>query len=338
MDIGIAGAGLMGRLLAWKLCTLGHNISLFDADLTGQKSAAYAAAGMLSPCTEAIISQEHIYDMGIKSMVLWDHIISQLDPTILFKTNGSIITCHTNDTPELSHFIQRLSHQTTLHALTKSDIEKLEPELLFSQGFLLPCEGFLDNRHLLKKLLEKTSAQCYNACVIQTKPHAIICKEHAYNFNHVFDCRGIGAGEHFPALRGVRGEVIRVHAPDVCLTHMVRLAHPRYPIYIVPREDHHYVIGATEIESNDTSPISVRSCMELLNAAYSIHRGFSEARIIETNTALRPTLPDNLPKIQAEKGITKVNGLYRHGFLIAPILLEQSIQILEEYYEQPHYH
>lgn len=155
----------------------------------------------------------------------------------------------------------------------------------------------------------------------------------SHGFDWVIDCRGLGAkaswaDTHNP-LRGVRGEVIRVHAPEVKLKRPTRLIHPRYPIYIAPKENDLYVIGATEIESDDLSPVSVRSSMELLSAAYSVHSGFAEARIVEATTQCRPTLKNNLPEICIpESGLMQINGLYRHGYLIAPAMMDAALQVL----------
>ena len=124
-------------------------------------------------------------------------------------------------------------------------------------------------------------------------------------------------------LRGVRGELLHLHAPEVTLHHPIRLAHPRYPLYIVPRSDQLFVVGATEIESNDAGSITVRSALELLSAAYSMHSGFSEGRLVETCVDCRPAFPDHLPRITCEPGLIRVNGLYRHGFLLAPLLVEK---------------
>ena len=146
----------------------------------------------------------------------------------------------------------------------------------------------------------------------------------------VIDCRGLGAKVDIKNLRGVRGEVIWLEAPEVNITHLVRLMHPRYRIYIVPRKNNHYVIGATQIESDDSREISVRSCMELLSAAYSVHTGFGEARIINTRANCRPALPNNLPQIHHENGLIRVNGLFRHGFLLAPTLAQEIILALSE--------
>jgi glycine oxidase len=131
-------------------------------------------------------------------------------------------------------------------------------------------------------------------------------------------------------VRGVRGEVLRVHAPEVTLLRPVRLVHPRYPLYIAPKQDHVFVIGATEIESEDMSPASVRSALELLSAAYSVHSGFAEARLLELSTQCRPTLIDNLPAVRFTAPNTiQINGLYRHGFLIAPAMLDIVMELLQ---------
>jgi glycine oxidase len=134
-------------------------------------------------------------------------------------------------------------------------------------------------------------------------------------------------------LRGIRGEVIRLHAPEVKLRRPTRLIHPRYPIYIAPKEDDVYVVGATEIESEDLSPMSVRSAMELLSATYTVHSGFAEARILEMSTQCRPTLKDNLPEICHDQqsnvaSLMKINGLYRLGFMISPAILDCALEIL----------
>jgi glycine oxidase len=88
------------------------------------------------------------------------------------------------------------------------------------------------------------------------------------------------------------------------------------------------VVGASEIESEDRSPVSVRSTLELLSAAHSAIPALAEARIIRSETNLRPALPNNLPALRHAPGITVINGLYRHGWLIAPALVEQALQEL----------
>jgi glycine oxidase len=116
---------------------------------------------------------------------------------------------------------------------------------------------------------------------------------------------------------GVRGEIVRLHAPEVELHHRLRLLHLRYPVYIAPRGEGRLVVGATSIESEDRSTVSVRGALELLTLAYSVLPALAEARILEFNSQVRPALPDNLPALHYDRGrnILRFNGLYRHGFL-----------------------
>ena len=74
----------------------------------------------------------------------------------------------------------------------------------------------------------------------------------------------------------------------------------------------------------------MRSALELMSAAYAVHSGFAEARIVEIATQCRPTLPDNLPAVrQSAERVLEVNGLYRHGFMISPALLDVVLELLQ---------
>jgi len=66
----------------------------------------------------------------------------------------------------------------------------------------------------------------------------------------------------------------------------------------------------------------------LLGAAYAVHPAFAEARIVEFGSGLRPAFPDNLPRIAIDDRRIVVNGLYRHGFLIAPALAELTLSFV----------
>jgi glycine oxidase len=168
-----------------------------------------------------------------------------------------------------------------------------------------------------------------NAEASDVSQNSVTANSTKYLFDCVIDCRGLGASSDLMTLRGVRGEIIDLHAPDVDLGRPVRLMHPRYPLYIVPRQEKRYLIGATSIECNDTTAVSVQSTLELLSAAFSVHPGFARASIIEMRVNCRPAFSDNLPKIIYRPGLVRVNGLYRHGFLVAPKISELLCEFLE---------
>ena len=50
---------------------------------------------------------------------------------------------------------------------------------------------------------------------------------------------------------------------------------------------------------------------------------------LEFGAGLRPAFPDNLPRIRIDNNRISVNGLYRHGFLIAPALAELTLAYVE---------
>jgi glycine oxidase len=189
----------------------------------------------------------------------------------------------------------------------------------------------LDNQQLYATLalyFEQKSVPWHENIVVNSLPENGRLKGFQQTFDWVFDCRGNGAREAQTSLRSVRGEIIRVIAPEVNIKHAVRLMHPRYPLYIAPKQDHHYVIGATQIESDDDSPITVRSGLELLSALYSLHKGFAEATIESLDVGCRPAYDDNLPRIEKKNKLIRINGLYRHGYLFAPALVEDTLAFI----------
>jgi glycine oxidase len=136
----------------------------------------------------------------------------------------------------------------------------------------------------------------------------------------IIDCRGLGAAGDLADLRGVRGERFVVRSAEVNLHRPVRLLHPRRSIYVVPWGDGLHMIGATVIERGDDGPVTVRSALELLGMAYTLHPAFAEAEIVEMGAGVRPAFADNVPKVREMGRTIHVNGLFRHGFLLAPVL------------------
>jgi glycine oxidase len=98
--------------------------------------------------------------------------------------------------------------------------------------------------------------------------------------------------------------------------------HPRYQLYVAPRPGHQFVVGATELESQDAGPVTLRSMLELGSALYSLHPAFGEARVLRLSAALRPALDDHRPAVVLQGGVWHINGLYRHGYLCAPALVD----------------
>ncbi|MGF6146919.1 bifunctional tRNA (mnm(5)s(2)U34)-methyltransferase/FAD-dependent cmnm(5)s(2)U34 oxidoreductase [Kingella potus] len=342
-NIAIVGGGLSGRLTAMQLAERGCAVTLFEKGARdGADSAAYVAAAMLAPAAEAADATPEAVLLGEKSIALWRGIASRLDTPVMMQENGSLIVWHTQDKPLAVQFGQRLeragAQSVHWHA---ADIAAHEPQLAgrFSDGLYLPAEGQLDNRQMLNALAGRL-----DTLGVQTLWHTEADPAHlAGKYGWVIDCRGYGAKDAWnkrpsansenqgSRLRGVRGEVVRVYAPEVELRRPVRLLHPRYPLYIAPKENHLFVIGATQIESESQAPVSVRSGLELLSALYAVHPAFGEAQVLETATGLRPALNHHNPEIRYDPSarLIEINGLFRHGFMIAPAVTAAAVRLAE---------
>jgi glycine oxidase len=336
MNIAIAGAGLVGRVLALNLLEKGHTLTLIDEDsATGEKAAGMTAAGMLAVFAELETAESAIFDYGQRSIELWLPILTSLGIEEAYQLEGSIITAHPQDYSELDHFIATLQSKvdeaSSIQLLDRQGIVALEPDLeQHNKAFYIPHEGQVNAQQFMATSTEYLLNHPSVTWLQETKVDKVGEGTVTFNgetreFDWVFDSRGLGANEQVEDLRGVRGEVFWLDAPEVKITRPTRMLHPRYKIYIVPRPNNRYVIGATEIESNDKSPMSVRSSLELLSAVYSMHSGFVEARIVNMLTNCRPALRDNLPKIEQGKQLTRINGLYRHGYLLAPAIVEKAL-------------
>lgn len=346
--IAILGAGLVGRLLAFRLRET-HQVTLYDKDdADGTESAAYLAAAMLAPLAESADAPESVMILGQMALERWPGILEQLSTPVFFQKSGSLILAFDQDRGNLQQFKARLKGGD-YQEVDAQAIAELEPEIngKLRAGLYLPNEGQLDNRALLAALAKDLQTSS-NIDWQQNTPVEVNAGNYYVNgqlltdFDWIIDCRGFGAKQELNEIaaeqrctqsesstfRGVRGEVVRIRAPEATLNRPVRLMHPRYPIYISPKEDGVFVIGATQLESEDQRQPTVRSALELLSACFSIHSGFAEAEIEQIAAGLRPAFLDNEPKIYINNNQLLVNGLFRHGYLLAPVVVEQCIQIL----------
>jgi glycine oxidase len=311
----VIGAGIAGAWQALLFAQAGHDVTLHergDAGLT--QSTSYWAGGMLAPWCEAEASEPLISRLGIRSLELW----RQHFPQTPF--NGSLVVAHPRDRSDFERFAKRTSGHRRLDAKA---VTKLEPSLegRFREGLFYPDEGHVEPRRVLPELHARIAAA---GGAIKFNSEA----DPEETSGIVIDCRGLAARDAQGGLRGVKGEMIVVETTEVELTRPVRLIHPRWPLYVIPRGDGRFMLGATSIEAEDNG-VSVRSALELLGAAYAVHPAFAEARIVEFGTGLRPAYSDNLPRIAVHNQKIAVNGLYRHGFLLAPALAELTLGYVE---------
>jgi len=318
LRITIAGAGIFGLWQALTLARAGHHISLLDRHPKPfAASASQYAGAMISPYCEAESADPLINQFGLLAARLWRDQYPGLVKA------GSLVVAPPRDQNELKRFARMtVGHET----VTGENLARLEPDLAprFSTGLFYPDEAHMTTPDALRSLLDMAraaGAQAHFGTALEDHRKASAA---SLAPDVIIDCRGIAASDVLPNLRGVRGERLLVHAPDVSLSRPVRLLHPRHPLYVVPWSEKRFLVGATLIESHDTSPMTVRSALELLGLAYALHPGFGEAGIVELSAGVRPSFPDNVPRVLIDNKTASihVNGAFRHGFLMAPLLAE----------------
>lgn len=300
----VIGAGVAGLTVASELVARGVKVQVFDpGGPPGPHGCSWWAGGMLAPWCEFENAEEPVLRLGQNAIDWW------AGRTQVHR-RGTLVVANSRDLPDLRRFARRTEGLIDVNG---RKVVELEPDLNnFSKGLLFEAEAHLDPRQALRDL----HRQLFDQGVVFHQKLAPSRLENA------IDCRGLHAREVLHDLRGVKGEMLVIRCLDVTLTRPVRLLHPRMPLYIVPRGDGVYMLGATMIESEDSSRITARSMLELLSAAYALNPAFGEAEVLEIGVDLRPAFPDNLPRIRRLGHTIYANGLYRHGYLLAPALAQ----------------
>jgi len=316
--VTILGAGVAGLTCAAELAVRGAEVEIVErADRIGADGASARAGAMLAPWCERESAEPAIARLGAGAADWWAAWVPGVT------RQGSLVVAPPRDRAELDRFARRTSGFERVGA---DGIAELEPDLAgrFRAGLV-----FFEEAHLCPVCAMRGLARRLEAMGVPlhlgSDGQAGARRAHA-----VIDCRGYAARDRLAELRGVRGEMALIRCPEIALTRPVRLLHPRIPVYVVPRGEGVYMVGATMIESAAAGPITLRAALELLGAAYALHPGFGEAEILETAAGIRPAFADNLPRVLWREGRLHVNGLYRHGFLCAPALARRAAEHLLE--------
>jgi glycine oxidase len=317
MRATVVGAGVVGLTTALTLAERGAKVTLIERSRELGGNASWLAGGMLAPFCEGESAPQSVVELGQGAIDWWDARV----PGVV--RAGTLVVAPPRDTSEIDRFAAR----TKSHACVDgARIAELEPDLAgrFHKGLFFAGEGHLDPRAAMGALadaLRRHGADLrFGEDGEGLRPGA----------GPVVDCRGFAARPKLPDLRGVRGEMIRVRTREVSFERPVRLLHPRMPLYVVPRANNEFMIGATMVESAEKGAVSVRSAIEMLSAAYTLHPAFGEAEILEMSANVRPAFPDNEPRIEERGGRIFVNGFYRHGFLLAPAFAERAATLALE--------
>jgi glycine oxidase len=323
MRVTVVGAGIAGLTTALALSERGAEVTVIEQSASlGASACSRYAGGMLAPWCEADSAEPLVTRLGEEALDWWPR---HYPETV---QRGSLVLAPARDAPDLERFARRTTQHRRLDA---EGIAALEPDLegRFAAGLFFPREAHLDPRRALAALAVTLT---HRGVVLRFGESADVS---APGRDLIADCRGCAGADRLPDLRGVKGEMLILRCPAVSLSRPVRLLHPRFPLYVVPRGDGVFMLGATMVESGERHRVTARSVVELLSAAYALHPAFAEAEILEMGADARPAFPDNLPRIRDLGHGVAVNGLFRHGFLLSPALARRAAEFILHGIEAP---
>jgi glycine oxidase len=311
MRVTVVGAGVVGLAAALELSERGAEVDVVErATHLGEAACSWCAGGMLAPWCEGESAPPEVVELGAEALAWW----ARRAPGVV--RNGTLVVTAPRDAAEIERFAARTSQH---ERVDEARIGALEPDLAgrFRKGLFFAQEGHLNPRVALAALQERLAER--NVAIRFGVDGAASSGRGA-----TLDCRGFAARDELEELRGVRGEMLILRTKEVSLARPIRFLHPRIPLYIVPRGDGLFMVGATMIESAERGAVTARSAIELLSAAYALHPAFGEAEIVEMRADVRPAFPDNLPRLFSRGDKIYLNGFYRHGFLLTPAFARKA--------------
>jgi glycine oxidase len=316
MRVRIIGAGVAGLTAAYELALRGAEVEIIEREDAPGRGCSWYAGGMVAPWCELESAEPLVARLGMEALVYWTRTVP------VAETRGSLVVATPRDQAELRLFARRTQEFEEIGA---NRLAELEPDLAgrFSRALYFPREAHLDPRVALDVLARRLTAMA------NVRLHlGMEAAEAEGEADWTIDCTGYSAREKLAGLRGVKGEMLVLDAADLSFSRPIRLLHPRHPVYVVPREQNRFMIGATQIENEERARVTARSIVDLVNSAYAIHPAFAEAEIAEMGSDVRPAFHDNLPRIVVEGRTLFINGLFRHGFLLAPSLARRAADYL----------
>ncbi|MGW7586227.1 glycine oxidase ThiO [Kitasatospora sp. NPDC054768] len=347
-DVLVIGGGVIGLAVAWRAAQRGlRNVIVVDPSPGG--GAAGVAAGMLAPVTELQYGEEPLLRLGMASNERYAAFAAELSEAsggrdTGYRRCGTVAVALDSDDREelreLHAFHQRLGLDSTW--LTGREARRLEPMLApgVRGGLHVADDHQVDPRRLLTAL----AAACENANVLLHRAEAVelLVEGGRATGARLSTGERVGAGQvvlaagphsHrlpglpdgvLPAIRPVKGQVLRLHVPDAYhpfLSRNVRAVVRGRHLYLVPRENGELVVGATTEEQGYDTTVTAGGVYELLRDAHELVPGITELPLLETSAGLRPGSPDNAPLLGPTSlpGLVAATGHYRNGVLLTPV-------------------
>jgi glycine oxidase len=346
-DVAIVGGGIIGLAIAWRARQRGLSVLLLERRGIGE-GASPVAAGMLAPVAEVEFGEagRRVLDMGLRSAGMWPDFAAELQELtgveVGFRRTGTLMVAGDGD--ERRELERQLAFRQSLGVrairLRPSEAREREPALAPTLRLALeaPDDHSVDPRLAvasLRRACELSGVQIFeqepvSALAVHRSGERVegvrLAQGAACAAGQVVLATGAWSGviSGLPEsaavpVRPVKGQTLRLRDPSG--PGLVRRAVRSQGVYLVPRDDGRFVLGATMEERGFELEATAGAAYELLRQAHLVVPGVSELFVEELCVGLRPGTPDNAPIIGggAYDGLIWATGHYRNGILLTPL-------------------
>src|SRR4051794_12809077 len=353
-DVVVLGAGAIGTAVAWRCAQRGLTVTLVDPG--SQRGAWHTAAGMLAPITELHYTEAALLRLNLGSLARYPEFAAAVT-----EDSGRPTGFHRSGTLLAAWDGADLAALRDLHAfalglgvaadlLTGRELRELEPALAagLPGGLLAAGDHQVDPRLLHAALLD--AGRRRGVQVVESLGAVLVDRDRVRGVRitggaviasrYVVLAAGCWSGlvDGIPAaavvpVRPVKGQTLRLRLPGRArMRHVVRAAVKGSPIYVVPRPDGQFVVGASSEEKGFDQQPRAGAVYELLRDAQTILPELGEAVLEEVSTGLRPGSPDNAPIVGATPidGLIAATGHYRNGILLTPVTADGVASLICE--------
>jgi len=346
----VIGSGVAGAATAFSLARRGVTVTLVDADLPGQATAA--GAGIIQPWSSA--ADGPFFDLYAAGADHYDDLIAQLASVgvhdIGFRRSGALVV--NRDSGVLDEVEARVVARATgarsigeVARVSGGRARELFPPL--GDGFdALHITGGarVDGRTLRAGLV--AGAQSLGARAVSGTAEVVAVDDGAWAVwadgrRLEADALVIAAGAWANRLLEPLGRRIPVEPQRGQITHL-RVdgadtrswpsVHPVASHYLVAFDDSRVVVGATRETGSGFDPrVTAEGQRQILDNALSVAPGLADATLIETRVGLRPLPDGELPTVGALHGLDGVYvnaGFGAAGLTMGPLVGERLAAVI----------
>ncbi len=334
--VAVAGGGIIGSTIAWKLARSGYRVTLIDARTLGSE-ASHAGAGMLAPGGE-VTTRSGWGDLCLAGARMYPEFVAELESEsgerIDYRRCGGIELALSDE--EWTKLGERAIRQeewgVPSRVMTPDELRAMVPELQtrnVAGARYYFHDGVVDPRDImraLRKALVRNGVTIREGAAVKEiqpgRPVTVVCAAERITADAAILSAGAWSGEArvpgmaIPRTFPVRGHLLGYRLAGWRLGPIVRHDHT----YLLQRRSGVLIAGTTSERAGFNRMLDAAAVSDIRTRAEGLVPGLLRGIEPEAWLGFRPATDTLAPEI-GELGGTRIwlaYGHYRNGILMAP--------------------